>query len=559
MTAQTSTFVVLLYSDDEKVRDQMRLGIGARPAPDLAIRFVEAATQDDVVRRVDEGDIDLVVLDGEAGAVRGLGITRVSSRTEVGRLPADLRGDRTGGGRWLRRTPSGRHLTTTLDPLTPDRPSPRLLRDRAVAYPPHLIFLYGGPPWASALVQPAYGLYGATNSPHRTPRGRGRDHGRRATPSQIAAFAVASGPKGETPARSRLVRGDAGRAVRVRPRLGSGVRVGRDAVDVVGTAGTALIRSTLHDGGDDVWRGRGACDQARQPGRVLLVRRGRPARAPGPLDRPGRGARCVAEGRPSASASPPVPQRPAPSRRTAREMGIPTAFNFLGPRPTGPAARGRRRGAPTNGWPRSWPRCSPAGRRVCWCCGARTADEFTPPRRPRVDGRRWRGDRVRCDAADLGLAGPAARTARGDAAANADVPARPGRRARPVRDASWSTPPRPRPSPLWRSRPAAVGVRWRLGLSVRRRLGLRARRLGPTAPAAAQASGGAAASASGGGSASGGARWRPAATPQGAGRRRGACGRGDRQRGRAQALARWIDVANSVRRLTSARQPPQVP
>ena len=67
---------VLLYSDDPQVRDRMRLAVGTRPAPDLRIEFVDAASYDEVVRLVDDYEIDLLMLDGEASPVGGLGIAR---------------------------------------------------------------------------------------------------------------------------------------------------------------------------------------------------------------------------------------------------------------------------------------------------------------------------------------------------------------------------------------------------------------------------------------------------------------------------------------------------
>ena len=72
--AEKST--VLLYSDDPKVRDRMRLAIGPRPAADLSIEFVDASTWEDCRRLLDEYEIDLMVLDGEATPAGGLGIAR---------------------------------------------------------------------------------------------------------------------------------------------------------------------------------------------------------------------------------------------------------------------------------------------------------------------------------------------------------------------------------------------------------------------------------------------------------------------------------------------------
>ncbi|SCG62675.1 response regulator [Micromonospora inositola] len=67
---------VLLYSDDPKVRDRMRLAVGTRPAPGLQIEFVDAADYAECVRLVDDYEIDLLLLDGEATPGGGIGIAR---------------------------------------------------------------------------------------------------------------------------------------------------------------------------------------------------------------------------------------------------------------------------------------------------------------------------------------------------------------------------------------------------------------------------------------------------------------------------------------------------
>ena len=74
MSERLST--VLLYSDDPEVRDRMRLAVGPRPAADLAVEFVEAGTYDQCVRLLDEYEIDLLLLDGEAHPTGGLAIAR---------------------------------------------------------------------------------------------------------------------------------------------------------------------------------------------------------------------------------------------------------------------------------------------------------------------------------------------------------------------------------------------------------------------------------------------------------------------------------------------------
>lgn len=71
-----SEHTILLYSDDADVRDQMRQAIGNRPTVDLDVTFVEAPDYAEVLRHVDAGDVDLLVLDGEATPAGGLGIAR---------------------------------------------------------------------------------------------------------------------------------------------------------------------------------------------------------------------------------------------------------------------------------------------------------------------------------------------------------------------------------------------------------------------------------------------------------------------------------------------------
>ncbi|MDG4765152.1 hypothetical protein O7632_13750 [Solwaraspora sp. WMMD406] len=74
MTERVHT--VLLYSDDPQVRDRMRLAVGTRPAGDLTVEFLDAATYAECVRLVDEYVVDLMLLDGEATPGGGLGVAR---------------------------------------------------------------------------------------------------------------------------------------------------------------------------------------------------------------------------------------------------------------------------------------------------------------------------------------------------------------------------------------------------------------------------------------------------------------------------------------------------
>jgi CheY-like chemotaxis protein len=74
-SAQAPT--VLVYSSSSAVREQIRLALGRRPAPELpAIEIVEVATAPAVTARVDQGGIDVLVLDGEAQPAGGMGVCR---------------------------------------------------------------------------------------------------------------------------------------------------------------------------------------------------------------------------------------------------------------------------------------------------------------------------------------------------------------------------------------------------------------------------------------------------------------------------------------------------
>ena len=71
------THTVIVYSDDPSVRDGVRTALGRRPAPDLGrIEWIECSAGPDLIRRVDAGDVDLVVLDGEAWPTGGMGLAR---------------------------------------------------------------------------------------------------------------------------------------------------------------------------------------------------------------------------------------------------------------------------------------------------------------------------------------------------------------------------------------------------------------------------------------------------------------------------------------------------
>jgi CheY-like chemotaxis protein len=71
------THVVVVYSDDEAVREQVRTAVGRRPSGDLGrVEWVECASGPQVLARVETGGVDLVVLDGEAWPTGGMGLSK---------------------------------------------------------------------------------------------------------------------------------------------------------------------------------------------------------------------------------------------------------------------------------------------------------------------------------------------------------------------------------------------------------------------------------------------------------------------------------------------------
>lgn len=68
---------VLVYSDNPRTREQVRLALGKRVHPELSeLTYVDVATGPMVIRKMDEGGFDLVILDGEAAPVGGMGIAK---------------------------------------------------------------------------------------------------------------------------------------------------------------------------------------------------------------------------------------------------------------------------------------------------------------------------------------------------------------------------------------------------------------------------------------------------------------------------------------------------
>jgi DNA-binding response OmpR family regulator len=68
---------ILVYSNNAGTREQVMLALGKRIHPELPeLSYLEVATAPVVIAQLDAGNIDLVILDGEATPVGGMGIAK---------------------------------------------------------------------------------------------------------------------------------------------------------------------------------------------------------------------------------------------------------------------------------------------------------------------------------------------------------------------------------------------------------------------------------------------------------------------------------------------------
>jgi DNA-binding response OmpR family regulator len=73
----SSALRILVYSDNARTREQVMRALGKRLHPDLPeLSYIEVATGPMVIRMMDEGGIDLAILDGEATPTGGMGIAK---------------------------------------------------------------------------------------------------------------------------------------------------------------------------------------------------------------------------------------------------------------------------------------------------------------------------------------------------------------------------------------------------------------------------------------------------------------------------------------------------
>jgi DNA-binding response OmpR family regulator len=81
---------VVVYSHDADTRAEIKLAIGARPAPDVPeAEIIEVATSPALFRLLDAHGADVMVLDGEAQPAGGMGVSR-QAKDEIYNCPPVL-------------------------------------------------------------------------------------------------------------------------------------------------------------------------------------------------------------------------------------------------------------------------------------------------------------------------------------------------------------------------------------------------------------------------------------------------------------------------------------
>ena len=87
---RTEPLKLLVYSDNARTREKVRSALGKRVHPDLPeLSYLDVATAPVVVSTIDQGGIDLAILDGEATPAGGLGVCR-TIKQEVFQAPPIL-------------------------------------------------------------------------------------------------------------------------------------------------------------------------------------------------------------------------------------------------------------------------------------------------------------------------------------------------------------------------------------------------------------------------------------------------------------------------------------
>ncbi|WP_216208408.1 response regulator transcription factor [Amycolatopsis aidingensis] len=124
---------ILVFSHRPEVRESIINAIGRRPASDIGrVDYVEAAGVAEVLTEMDEGGLDLAILDGEAQPTGGIGLTR-QLKHEIAECPPIVVTARRKDDRWLATwSKADAVLVHPLDPLTAAETVAEVLRSGRV-------------------------------------------------------------------------------------------------------------------------------------------------------------------------------------------------------------------------------------------------------------------------------------------------------------------------------------------------------------------------------------------------------------------------------------------
>src|ERR1700744_4397992 len=128
---------VVVYSHDADTRAEMKLAIGARPAPDAPeAEIVEVATAPALFRLLDARGVDVMVLDGEAQPAGGMGVSR-QAKDEIYNCPPTLLITGRADDRWLPAWSRAEAVIShPIDPVALAREVAVLMRSRPAAVSP---------------------------------------------------------------------------------------------------------------------------------------------------------------------------------------------------------------------------------------------------------------------------------------------------------------------------------------------------------------------------------------------------------------------------------------